>query len=161
MYYFRVMCIGDGCHPANGSERSTLPSPRPVILPTSQGIWGSQQGTLCFCQRNGVASFWEDGLWEVLPQSTSLMCETELKALIWVAHSLLLGLCLFPVCGQVELFQLFSKEVLFYVWRNLMFLIQQRNLSCSVTIQKTVGEALSDIIHPREVSCSYIEKSIY
>lgn len=59
-----------------------------------------------------------------------------------------------PWCGQRQLFQLFSKgEMLVYAWRNWMFLVQQRNLSCSLTIKKTVGEALSDIIHPREVSC--------
>lgn len=144
-----AMCVGGGCHLAHGSE--------------GRGpLWGPQQDTLCFCQRKGVASFWEDGLWEVLPQSTSLTCETELEALSWVAYSLLLSLCPLSVCGQGQLFWLFSKgEVLSYAWRNFMFLVQQRNLNCSIAIKKAAGEALSDIIHPREVSYSYIEKSIY
>lgn len=49
-------------------------------------------------QRKGVASFWEDGLCGFFPQGRSLTCETELEALSWVAHNLLLGLCTFPVC---------------------------------------------------------------
>jgi len=80
MYYFRVMCIRGGCHQDLGSEGSTLPYPRLVIHPTAEGAWGPQQGTLCCCQ-NGVASFLKDGLWEVLPQGTSLTCETEQDAL--------------------------------------------------------------------------------
>lgn len=37
-----------------------------------------------FYPRKRVAKFVEDGLWEVLPQGTSLTCETKVKALGWL-----------------------------------------------------------------------------
>lgn len=36
-----------------------------------------------------------------------------------------------------------------------------RNHTCSIMIKNIIGEAQSDTIHPRGVSCSYTEKSIY
>lgn len=82
----------------------------------------------------------------------------HLEALSLVADSC----CLVSVSSLcvVEIFWVFSKgEVLFYAGRNLVFVVQQRNLRCSISRKLLVKCCLTSFIQER--SAAAILRKVY
>lgn len=119
-------------------SNSTLSFPGQSFFSQLKGIWGPQHGTLRFLPK----------------EKSSQLCGRWFYGFVGgFASRYKPHMCCLSFASS-------SLSLLLYTWRNLMFLVQQRNQNSSVT-HNIIGEALSDTIHPRGVSCSCTQKSIY